>query len=165
LNITTTAGYRERSPAYQRKLIFESLATPYQGILPPFDREFAKELAAKNAKDFPPEYRGGPVKDEAINFDDDGDEMFHDVLDFLASTTPYVPPTYAEPRRDNFRDLVKKFHADAPLFSDLAVPRQRLEAWLSLLLETKLRNRADDCAVDAELELHIVAQSMAACFL
>ena len=159
--ITTTAGYRERSPADHRRLMFQSLATHYQGRLPLFDRAFAKELAAKNARDLPPEYRGGPVEDEDVNFDSDGDEMFHDVLDFLASTMPDVPPNYAEPRRDSFRDLAKKFHVDAPLLSDLAVPRHRLEVWLSLLLETKLRNRAED----AELELQGVAKSMTECLL
>lgn len=165
LIITSTAGYRERSPADHRRLIFQSLATSYTGRFPSFNRVAAKDLAAKNARDFPADYHGSPVEDEDVNFDEDGDEMFHDVLDFLASTMPYVPLTYAEPCRDSFRDLAKRFHVDAPLVSDLAIPRQRLEAWLSLLLETKLRNRAEDCAVHAAQELQGVAQSMAACFL
>jgi hypothetical protein len=163
--ITTTAGYRERSPADHRRIIFQSLANSYPDSFPSFDRVSAMELAAKNARDFPPEYRGGPIDDKDVNFDGDGDELFHDVLDFLASTMPYVPPTYAEPHRDSFRDLAKKFHADAPLLSYLAVPRHRLEVWLSLLLETKLRNRVEACAVNAGLELQGVAKSMATCFL
>lgn len=163
--ITVTAGYRGRPLADHRRLIFQSLATSYKGSFPSFDRVSAKELTAKNARDFPADYHGGPVGDEDVNFDEDGDEMFHDVLDFLASTMPYVPPTYAEPCRDSFRDLAKKFHADTPSVSDLAIPRQRLEVWLSLLLETRLRNRTEDCTVDAAQELQGVAQSMAACFL
>lgn len=162
--ITTTSGYRERSPADHRRLIFQSLAISRRGHYPPFDKRFARALAANNARDFPPGYRGSPVEDADVNFDDDGDEMYHDVLDFLASTQPYIPPTYAEPCRDGFRDLATKFHRDAPSLFDLAIPRPRLEAILSLLLSTNLRNRVMDCTVDADLELRDVAQSMEACF-
>ena len=162
--ITTTSGYRERSPADHRRLVFQSLATSYQGRYPPFDVRFARALAADNARDFPPGHRGGPVENADVNFDDDGDEMYHDVLDFLASTQPYVPPTYAEPCRDGFRDLATKFHRDAPSLADLAIPISRLKAFLSLLLATNLRNRVVDCAADADLELQSVAQSMEECF-
>lgn len=162
--ITSTSGYRERSPADHRRLIFQSLATSHQGQYPPFDLRFARALAAENARDFPSGHRGIPVEDADINFDDDGDEMYHDVLDFLASTQPYVPPTYAEPCRDSFRDLAMKFHRGAPSLYDLAIPMPRLKAFLSLLLATNLRNRVVDCTVDADLELQSVAQSMEACF-
>jgi hypothetical protein len=162
--ITTTAGYRERSPADHRRLIFQSLATSYQGRCPPFDLRFAKALAADNARDFPPGHRGGPVEDADVNFDDDGDEMYHDILDFLASTQPYVPPTYAEPCRDGFRDLATKFHREAPSLFELAIPMSRLKAFLSLLLATNIKNQVVDCTVDADLELQSVAQSMEACF-
>lgn len=162
--MTNTSGYRERSPADHRRLIFQSLATPHQGRCPSVDSELARVLAADNARDFPPGYRGGPVEDEDVNFDDDGDEMYHDVLDFLASTQPYVPPTYAEPCRDSFRDLAKKLHKGAPSLYDLVIPMPRLQAFLSLLLATNLQNLVVDCTVDADLELQSVAQSMAACF-
>jgi hypothetical protein len=162
--ITSTSGYRQRSPADYRRLLFQSLATSSQGRYSPLDVRFARELAAENARDFPKGYRGGPVEDADINFDDHGDEMYHDVLDFLASTQPYVPPTYAEPHRDGFRDLATKFHKDAPLLFDLAIPIPRLQAFLSLLLATNLRNRVADSTVDANLELQRAAQSMGACF-
>lgn len=163
--ITTASGYRERSPADHRRLIFQSLATSYQGQYPSIDKGFARSLAARNAREFPPDHRGSPVEDADVNFDDDGDEMYHDVLDFLASTQPYVPPTYAEPCRDGFRDLAAKFHRDAPSLYDLAIPKPRLEAFLSLLLATNLKNRVmDDCIEDTDIELQSAAQSMAACF-
>lgn len=163
--ITMTSGYRERSPADHRRLIFQSLAaTTYQFGVPSFDKRFARALAIENSRDFPPDHRGGPVEDADVNFDDDGDEMFHDVLDFLASTQPYVPPTYAKPCRDGFRDLAKKLHKDAPSLSNLVIPQGRLEAFISMLLAINLQNRVGGRIVDTELELQGVAQSIAACF-
>lgn len=162
--ITNTSGYRERSPADHRRLIFQSLATSYQGQCPPVDSQLSRALAAANARDFPPGYRGGPIKDGDINYDDDGDEMYHDVLDFLASTRPYVPPSYADPRRDSYRDLATKLHSGTPSLSDLAVSTSRIQAFLSLLLATNLRDRIADCTTDADLELQNAAQSLAACF-
>lgn len=162
--LTNTSGYRERSPADHRRLIFQSLATLYHGRYPPVDSGLARALAAYNARDFPPGHRGGPVKDKDINHDEDGDEMYHDVLDFLASTQPYVPPTYAGPCRDSFRDLAKSFHEGAPSLYDLAISKPRLQAFLSLLLATNLQNRSIDCTIDADLELQSVARSMLACF-
>lgn len=162
--MTNTSGYRERSPADHRRLIFQSLATLHQGRCPPVDSDLARALAADNARNFPPGYRGGPVEDEDVNYDRDGDEMYHDVLDFLASTQPYVPPTYAEPHRNSFRSLARHFHEGAPSLYDLAIPVPRLQAFLALLLATNLPSRVVDHMEDADLELDSVAQSIAACF-
>ena len=161
--MTNTSGYHERSPADHRRLIFQSLATSHQGWSLSVDSGPARALAANNAREFPPGYRGGPVKDEDVNYDDDGDEMYHDVLDFIASTQPYVPPTYAEPHRDGFRDLSRNFHNGAPSLYDLAIPLPRLQAFLALLLATNIQNRVVDYTEVADPELENVAQSMAAC--
>lgn len=162
--ITNTSGYRERSPADHRRLIFQGLATSYQAQCLPVNSQMAKALAAANARNFPPGYRGGSVGDEDVNYDDDGDEMYHDVLDFLASTRPYVPPSYADPRRDSYRDLATKLHSGAPSLYKLAVATPRMQAFLSLLLAINLRNGVADCRTGSNMEFQNASQSMVACF-
>lgn len=162
--MTNTSGYRERSPADHRRLIFQSLAISRQHPASQSGRTLARTLAADNARDFPPGYRGGPGEDQDVNFDDDRDEMYHDVLDFIASTRPYVPPSDADPRHNSYRHLATKLHEGAPSLYSLATSTPRMQAFLSLLLATNLRNRVVDGPADTDLELQSVAQSMAACF-
>lgn len=75
---------RTRTPADTRRLIFQSLATTCDGKKLPFDAEFARMQAEHRAFDFTGVLNGDSWKVYAkTNYDEDGDEMFHDLLDVL----------------------------------------------------------------------------------
>jgi hypothetical protein len=157
--ITSTSGYRIRTPADHRRLIFESLATSRDGGNIPFDSKSAQALAARNAFTFEPSYES-LINDAGINFDEDGDEMYHDVVDVLASTQPHVSPHLAEVSRDAFRLPATGLHQGAPSLHQLSIPRLRLEAFMSLMLATHF----DADALDVDEDVKSAAQCMAARF-
>ncbi|KAI1073486.1 hypothetical protein F5B20DRAFT_513864 [Whalleya microplaca] len=119
---------RTRTPADHRRMIFQSLATAYRDQA--HDSVKARELAPHNAYDVSESSRefAGP------NHDDDGDEMYHDVLDVLYATQPETPLPLAPPKRDDFRPVAKRLVQDRFRFSTLAIPRQRFVALARILL-------------------------------
>jgi hypothetical protein len=156
--ITETFGFM-RSRTDHRRLIFQSLATSRHEATVPYDLRLAQavETCKENA------YKlgcGAEFPDIGINFDEDGDEMYHDVLDVLASTQPYVSPVFALQSRDRFRELATKLHKGAPSLFNLAVPEHRLTTFLSLLIATNFL----EGVLDPNEELQAVAHDMTASF-
>ena len=157
--IADCPGHRSRTPADHRRLIFQSLATSRGGANIPYDLKSARALAAENAAVFS---QGSELRvdDADLNFDEHGDEMYHDVIDVMASTLPYIPPTFAPPSRDGYHALANMYHAGSPSLYDLTIPNLRLEAFLTLLLTTNFV----DGVLDVSQDLESVARSMVASF-
>ncbi|KAF1976386.1 hypothetical protein BU23DRAFT_597213 [Bimuria novae-zelandiae CBS 107.79] len=132
---------RMRTPADGRRLLFQSLAERH--ISTPespnkeaarrdyahrnaFDMEYAKKFARST------EYLNSILTEWCkINRDDDGDEMFHDVLDVLHKNVPDNFP-YGS-KRDDLRPLAKELKADFELHN-LAIPRVDLKEFVRALL-------------------------------
>ncbi|KAF2630902.1 hypothetical protein BU25DRAFT_489020 [Macroventuria anomochaeta] len=157
--INATVGHRVRRPADHTRLIFQSLATSYDNFHVPPDVRAVQSLVVHNVARISAEQIHA-FQDARMHFDEDGDEMYHDVLDVLVSTQPYVPPGFAEPSRDAFRALAKKLHEGAPSLYELVVPQLRLEAFLSLLIATNFV----DGVLDADQDLEFVTRCIAASF-
>ena len=157
--MTETYAFATRTRTDHRRLVFQSLATSRREKTVPYGRRLARAVEACKAN---ASERGHEVEasELGINFDGGGDEMYHDVLDVLASTQPYVPPGFALESRDEFRGLATTLHHGAPNLFDLVVPADRLETFLSLLVAT---NFVED-VLDADKELRAVARDMAASF-
>ncbi|PVI01584.1 hypothetical protein DM02DRAFT_704654 [Periconia macrospinosa] len=138
-DLSSTSNYsRARSAADQRRLLFQSLATSLDGKNTPFDAQTAREAACRRARDFSGMRAGGILGEfAATNFDDDGDEMFHDVLDILYSYHPLVDtPPHAPFHRDAFRPLAKRLHKDRDVkLHHLSIPQQDMESLVEFLLE------------------------------
>ena len=152
--IPATVGYRIRSPADHKRLIFQSLASPEDGSTVPVYGQASQSLAFHN---------DAMIADQQVyasDIDDDGDEMYQDILDVLVSTQPYIPVGCAEPSRDAYRKLAKQLHEGAPSVCELVAPRHRLESILSLILATNFM----DGVLFADQDLRSVARSMAASF-
>lgn len=113
---------RERTPADMRRLVFQGLAVPALPVgLPSFDDSHWTAKAQQRAVDF--ENQHGLNEDVAVvNRDGDGDEIYHDMLDFLFSSQPEKSPWYAPCHRDGFRGFGKKICWSPPLH-ELVVTR------------------------------------------
>jgi hypothetical protein len=148
--ITETSRGLMRSPADHRRLMFQSLATSHvahapeetRSIAPPGPRQEAQNQAAET------------------NADEHGDDMYHDILDTLASTQPHIPPSFAPPSRNTFHALATKLHQGTPSLASLAISKERLTSFLSLLLANNFLERLLDVGPD----LAAVAHDMAASF-
>lgn len=91
---------RVHIPVDRRHLLFQSLASIFisgKGV----DSIAARERAKRNTNDIPVNKYAG------INYDGDGDEIFHDTLDILFSTKSRPSPVVGPVRRAIFRGLVK----------------------------------------------------------
>lgn len=93
------------------------------------------------------------------HYDDDGDEVFLDVLDVLWSTQPYIP-VGAEPIQDAYRPLANKLHEVAPSLCEMYIPGVSLESFLSLLVAV----RFDEEPLEVGLDLELVTKCIAASF-
>jgi hypothetical protein len=147
--ITETSSGLMRSPADHRRLIFQSLATS-RAAQAPETRSVAPVGSRKESQN----------QGAETNYDEDGDEMYHDILDALASTQPYIPPSYAPQSRDSFRALATELHKGAPPLSSLAISNQRMLSFLLLLLANNFLERLLDVGPD----LKAVAHDMTASF-
>lgn len=91
----------------------------------------ARSRAGRNAHDIPLEHARAHV---GVNHDDDGDEIFHDVL---CATQPRASPSVAPVRRDAFREVMRRsaWEKERATLNTLAIPRERLAVFfLSILL-------------------------------
>jgi hypothetical protein len=146
--ITETSSGIMRSPTDHRRLIFQSLATSRAAQAPE-----TRSVASIGSTQKPQNQATG------TDVDEDGDEMYHDILDTLASTQPYIPPSFAPPSRDRFHALATKLHRGAPSLSSLVISNQRLISFISLLLA----NNFLEGLLDGP-DLEAVAHDMAASF-
>jgi hypothetical protein len=157
--ITETSTNPTRSRTDHRRLIFQSLATSRCETTVPYDVRLARAVDVRKlaAAELGPDVQ---LADVGINFSDHGDEMYHDVLDALASTQPYVPVWFAKPGPDCFRKLATEMHKGAPKLFDLAIPEQRLTGFLELMVAVNF----SESVLEADEELLTVARDMAASF-
>jgi len=124
---------RQRTKADHRRLMFQSLA----GRLDPKPRyhaESARRLALYNAFEVEHESRRDNC---ASNHDDDGDEIYHDLLDVLYGTQITHPdPRYGPVPRDDFRLVAKQIAAEHDLdeLYDLGISIDRFVCLVKFLV-------------------------------
>lgn len=160
--ITSNDGTRKRGLVDHRRLLFQSLATSSDKEDATTDVELDQSSAPHSATDRYLEH-GKQTKEGKIELDEDGNEMYHDIIDIvdvLESTQPYVPAGWAEQSRDAFRTLAAEFNEGAPSLNDQIIPSRILESFLLLPLSA---NFVDE-ALDVDQDLKAVAHSIAAQF-
>ena len=123
---------RQRSKADHRRLIFQSLASRLEPK-PHYDAESARRLALHNAFEVEYESRREYC---ALNHDDDGDEIYHDLLDVLYGTQIAYDPRYSSVPRDDFRPVAKQLAAEQDLdqLYALGIPVDRFVAFAKVLV-------------------------------
>ncbi|KAK7189997.1 hypothetical protein DPSP01_006297 [Paraphaeosphaeria sporulosa] len=143
---------RTRTRADQRRLLFQSLATCSVSKEDPAesaDEDARRRYAHRNAFDVKHD------EDYArVNRDDDGDEMYHDLLDVLQRNVPDNHPYGTT--RDDLRPLAKELKADFA-FHELGIDRREMEKFSRALLalqfetaQTSLKDTDLDYMGDAE---------------
>lgn len=126
---------RLRTRADHRRLVFQSLASATHTI--PYDYEGARKLAFEDAFDVDWE----PHLDFcSLNLDDDGDEIYHDILDVLYSTQEEKHPWLSTVPRDAFRPVAKRIAIEnnVPLLYPSGIPTQQFVPLVKLLLALQL---------------------------
>ncbi|KAI1089573.1 hypothetical protein F5B19DRAFT_504532 [Rostrohypoxylon terebratum] len=147
------------------RLLFQSLAI---GTVPLAAqdrvRDRARSLAARHAFDVSWD---GYLDICVANHDDDGDEIYHDLLDVLYSTQEERPKWITPVARDAFRDIAKKIRAEEqlPELCTLAIPVQRFKDLVKVLLvlHMEIENTNDNENVDLS-QYNDAADSLCAAF-
>ena len=129
---------RARTPADERRALFQSLARGTDGARLPHDEGEARRRATQRAVDFP-WWRESEREDARENRDDEGDEMFHHVLEVLAFCMPwdwddYIP--FAQPGVEKLLPLAHALHGDEVRLHHLSIDRADFRAlvrWLVFL--------------------------------
>lgn len=122
---------RLRTKADHRRLIFQSLASTTHTV--PYDYEDARKKALHDAfqADWEPylEYC-------SLNHDNDGDEIYHDLLDVLYSMQEEKAPWLAAVPRDAFRPVAKRIaiENDVPSLYSIGIPTTQFFYLVKLLL-------------------------------
>ncbi|KAF7532062.1 hypothetical protein G7054_g8296 [Neopestalotiopsis clavispora] len=128
---------RARTTADHRRLLFQSLATnTHESSSDPIK---ACQRATDNAQSSTDSRWTDWI---TVNFDDDGDEMYHDVLDVLHATQPETNPPYGDVKRDDFRDLAKTLAKDQPQLHTLAIPRDEFTVFVTFLLALQFEHKS-----------------------
>ncbi|KAI1457604.1 hypothetical protein F4805DRAFT_166801 [Annulohypoxylon moriforme] len=140
---------RSRTLADHRRLLFQSLATTTHNEA--YDPVEAQRRAALNAQFEPDPFYQNPDW-LFINRDDDGDEMFHDVLDVLHTTQPGISFPYGTVPRDDFREYAKTLTKGAPKFDTLAVPLDRLTTFVTFLLALQFEHQTPGEPIPSQYE-------------
>lgn len=88
------------------------------------------------------------------NYDDWGDELYHDLLSVVMTAQPKRNLPLAGEPRDAFRPLASRLHGDAPpQLYEFAVPTERLRAFVQLMLYHSFGISESESLVDTcELE-------------
>lgn len=150
---------RARTPADHRRLLFQSLATDCDGRNFPLDVKERQQQAERRAFELT-DYRHEFAR---INCDEDGDEMYHDVLEVIFSTQPVVGEALAPVELDDFRSIAKKLHGNDVHLHKLMIPPARLHTLVKLLLVAQFGHC--DMLPDEQLpELNHVADSIVKSF-
>ncbi|KAK9424882.1 hypothetical protein SUNI508_13404 [Seiridium unicorne] len=139
---------RLRTAADHHRLLFQSLATTtYDG---PYDPVKARQRATRNAY-----FVTNPANDRlewpSVNSDNDGDEMFHDVLDILHATQPRIN-SVVEVKPDKFRNCAKDLTRGKPDFNSLAIPLNLFKEFVAFSLALQFESRSPEQPVRAQYE-------------
>lgn len=136
-------GYEIRSRTAQdiRRLLFQSLATGRDGKNVEFDDRLAREQAQKRALPLPEAQKKECGREYyGVNYDDDGDEMFHDLLDVLYFSQGRLVDNVGVPR-DAFRPLAKQLcrnkDGERELLRHLSIPQDEFRVLVKLLVGTQ----------------------------
>lgn len=128
-----SADTRSRTPADSRRLLFQSFATAHDGNTLPFNAEDARKKAQRRAFEFPGMINEAQRQEFAkTNLDEDGDEMFHDVLDALFVAQPTLIWMGPIPR-NAFWPLAKELHGGESLYH-LSIPQEGFRTVVKLLV-------------------------------
>ncbi|KAI1450868.1 hypothetical protein F5Y02DRAFT_6076 [Annulohypoxylon stygium] len=137
----STAGSsgRQRTAADHRRLLFQSLATAtYTGPCDPVETQkravYNAHFVADGFYDYPDWL--------FVNRDDDGDEMYHDVLDVLHTVQPEPNYPYGGVDRDSFREIAKTLTKGQPKFDTLAIPLDRFTTFVTFLVALQFEYQA-----------------------
>ncbi|MCJ1382881.1 hypothetical protein MMC17_005994 [Xylographa soralifera] len=117
---------RERNAIDQTRLLFQSLADKYEDSGP--NCEEVLEFTEK------PNQPITTIDFQAPNSDQDGDEMYHDVLDVLAVTQPGNREYEISCPRDNLRSLATKLWQIDVRLSHYRISRTKFATLVKLLL-------------------------------
>lgn len=151
---------RLRTKADHRRLIFQSLASATHTI--PYDYENARKMALHEA--FQADWE--PHLDFcSLNHDDDGDEIYHDLLDILYSTQEEKSPWLATVPRDAFRPVAKRIaiENDVPSLYSIGIPINQFVSFVKLLLALQFAPGSSEAEVNLN-DFESAAQSICAAF-
>ncbi|KAI2469270.1 hypothetical protein F4781DRAFT_395257 [Annulohypoxylon bovei var. microspora] len=157
--IVAGSSARSRTVADHRRLLFQSLATTTHDR--PYDPVEACQRATYNAHFESDAFYANPDW-LFVNHDDDGDEMYHDVLDVLHATQPEPNYPYAGVQRDAFRELAKTLTKEQPKLYTLAIPLDRFVAFVTFLLALQFEHKTPGEPVLSQYEE--VAKNLTASF-
>ncbi|KAK0642872.1 hypothetical protein B0T16DRAFT_391505 [Cercophora newfieldiana] len=122
--------------ADQRRFVFQSLANCHEH--PFYASSDAQKLAPRSAFDVFDNRRDREFHASLCgpNYDERGDEIYHNMLHVLYSIQPDQIAYYASPTMDAFRPVADKIRAEkrTPLLRTLAIPAHRFTALVRLLL-------------------------------
>lgn len=122
---------RSRTPGDTQRLLFQSLATTRDGKYFLVNTDEARKQAERRAFDLPEFNR----EYSQTNYDEDGDEMFHDLLDTLYNVHEHRIPDWFCVPRDRFRTLAKMIRRDEKEeLRDLSITQDDFRAFVKLLL-------------------------------
>lgn len=130
-------GAHWRTPADARRAIFQSIATGREGENLPYKSDDWSRQALRRAFEFPEsdsQYR----ESANPNCDEDGDEMYHDVLDVVFTAQVEVPVWIEGVPRDVFRGLARQFHGHDLHLHQLTVPPDTMRIMVKYLLIQQL---------------------------
>ncbi|PLB36920.1 uncharacterized protein BDW47DRAFT_132517 [Aspergillus candidus] len=126
---------RARTPADERRVLFQSLARGTDGKRLPHDEDEARRRAMQRAFELP-WWRKSELDYAQCNRDDEGDEMFHHLLEVLGFCMPwdwddYIP--FAQPNMEKFIPLARELHGDEVRLHHLSIDQadfRALARWL-----------------------------------
>ena len=139
-----TVESRARTLSDMKRLLFQSLATTREGRNLPYNVQEAKRVSWINAQDaWEHQQFVGP------NYDEHGDEIFHDVLQVLLETLPHYSVGTLGATREQLLPVAHELHDKNILhLHHLTIPPARLKALVKTLLlgqfTPESRNQAED---------------------
>ncbi|KAI1410270.1 hypothetical protein F5Y13DRAFT_168053 [Hypoxylon sp. FL1857] len=153
---------RMRTEHDRQRLLFQSLATSTTPSSAQDEiRTRSRSLVHRHAFEVPEMFRDFSV----VNNDEDGDEIYHDLLDVLYSTQEVKDISLSPVHRDAFRSIAKKIKADEqiPELHTLAIPAQRFKDLVKVLLALQTEPVNEGDAVDPS-QFGDAAQAVCAAF-
>ncbi|QKX57760.1 uncharacterized protein TRUGW13939_04880 [Talaromyces rugulosus] len=136
---------RLRTKADHRRLVFQSLASTTHKIQ--YDYEDARKIARHDAFEVDWE---SDLEFCSLNHDDDGDEIYHDLLDVLYSTQEEKSPGLARVPRDAFRPIAKRIATenDVPSLHPIGIPTNQFISLVKLLLALQFESTETEVDLD-----------------
>jgi hypothetical protein len=153
---------RARTMSDERRLIFQSLASSKGGKDLPYDQEVWKENSRRRAfENFAEGFTTG-YDGASSNNDQDGDEIYHDMLDFLFGAQPIKKQYLARVTRQSFRGVGKDLHHSVPLHW-LMIPQEDFCILVQLLLCYQFRD-SRPCFSNQSKELEVSSKNIVRAF-